>query len=69
MKTESFTTSWSSQIAPCIQVRVVRRIRAGDDIYTIMNEEIRDILDDHPEIQEEVWEIFHHCEDIANNQS
>ena len=64
MKLEAYTTSWKSQIAPCIQTRISRRITQDDNCYSIIREEIIDLLDKHSEAQDEAWEIYNHCEEL-----
>ena len=62
----SFKTSWGSQISPYIQKNVIKRIRANDELHTIIEEELKDILDRHSDQYDEAHEIYSHCETRIN---
>jgi hypothetical protein len=64
MKIESFTTSFGSHISPYIQKQVIKRIGLNEDFDTIINEEVKDILDRHPNQYDEAHEIVTHCENV-----
>ena len=64
MKTETYKTSWNSQIATCIQTRISNRIIQNDNCDSIIREEIMDLLDKHREVQDEAWEIYNHCHEL-----
>jgi hypothetical protein len=64
MDINSFATSWGSHIAPYIQRQVIKRIKNNDDTDTIIENELLDILDKHPQRVEEALEIIFHCEEI-----
>ena len=64
MKIEAFVTSWGSQISPYIQKQVIKRINSHDDVETIVQQEIKDILDYHHHQFDEAFEIVSHCEKI-----
>ncbi len=62
----SFKTSWGSQISPYIQKNVIKRIQANDQLQTIIEEELKDILDRHSDQYDEAHEIYSHCENLIN---
>ena len=65
MTVPSFVTSWGSHIYSYIQKQIIKRLKAQDPIELIIDQEVMDILDNHPERADEAYEIVWHCEEIA----
>lgn len=64
---DHFKTSWGSLISPYIQKNVIKRIKAGDNIQTIIDEELDGILDPHSDQYDEAHEIYTRCETLIQN--
>jgi hypothetical protein len=58
-------TSWGSLIAPYIQQRIIKRIKANDSMQEIIDEELDGILDSNSDQYDEAHEIYSYCETMS----